>query len=96
LQQAAEQSFAKAHYFAEEMAKIPGCELRFSGEFFHEFVASCPDVPKVMAALEAQGILGGLPLGGELSGCVLWCATEQNSKEEIDRAITVIKEVCGA
>lgn len=96
LQQAAEQSFAKAHYFAAEMAKIPGCELRFSGEFFHEFVTSCPDVPKVMAALEAQGILGGLPLGGELSGCVLWCATEQNSKEEIDRAIAVIKEVCGA
>ncbi|MDD3193523.1 MAG: aminomethyl-transferring glycine dehydrogenase subunit GcvPA [Oscillospiraceae bacterium] len=96
LENAAAQSFAKAHYFAKEMAKIPGCKRRFSGEFFHEFVAECPDVPKAMAALEAQSILGGLPLNGDLSGCVLWCATEQNSKEEIDRAIAVIKEVCGA
>ena len=96
LRKAAEQSFAKAHYFAEKMSEIPGCQLRFSGEFFHEFVAQCPDIPKVMDALEQHGILGGLPLEGDLSGCVLWCATEQNSKEEIDQAVAIMKEVCGA
>ena len=96
LQKAAEQSFAKAHYFAAKMSEIPGCQLRFTGEFFHEFVAQCPDVPKVMDALEQHGILGGLPLDGDFSGCVLWCVTEQNSKEEVDQAIAIIKEVCGA
>lgn len=96
LRKAAEQSFAKAHYFAEKMSEIPGCQLRFSGEFFHEFVAQCPDIPKVMDALEQHGILGGLPLEDDLSGCVLWCATEQNSKEEIDQAVAIMKEVCGA
>ena len=96
LQKAAEQSFAKAHYFASKMSEIPGCQLRFTGEFFHEFVAQCPDVPKVMDALEQHGILGGLPLDGDFSGCVLWCVTEQNSKEEVDQAIAIIKEVCGA
>ncbi len=49
-----------------------------------------------MDALEQHGILGGLPLEGDLSGCVLWCATEQNSKEEIDQAVAIMKEVCGA
>ena len=92
LQKAAEQSFAKAHYFAEKCLRIPGCQLRFSGEFFHEFVAQCPDIPKVMDSLEQHGILGGLPLEGDLSGCVLWCATEQNSKEEIDQAVAIMKE----
>ena len=96
LQKAAEQSFAKAHYFAAKMSEIPGCQLRFTGEFFHEFVAQCPDVPKVMDALEQHGILGGLPLDGDFSGCVLWCVTEQNSKEEVDQAIAIKKEVFGA
>lgn len=96
LQQAAEQSYAKAHYFAAEMAKIPGCKLHFSGEFFYEFLADCPNADKLMAALEKKGILGGLPLGGDLSGTVLWCVTEQNSKEEIDETISIMKEVCGA
>lgn len=78
------------------MSEIPGCQLRFTGEFFHEFVAQCPDVPKVMDALEQHGILGGLPLDGDFSGCVLCGVTEQNSKEEVDQAIAIIKEVCGA
>jgi len=37
--------------------------------------------------LEQNGILGGLPVDGGL----LWCATELNSKEEIDRLIQLIQ-----
>jgi len=51
-------------------------------------------VEKLLLSLEEQGILGGLPLSGELSGCILWCVTEMNSKEEIDRLAVILKEVC--
>ena len=40
--------------------------------------------------LEDQGILGGLPVDGG----ILWCCTELNRKEEMDRLLAVIGEVC--
>ena len=64
--------------------------LVYDGEFFHEFTTTCPDAAKLNAALEAKGILGGLELS---SGNILWCCTEQNSKEEIDEVIATVKEV---
>ncbi len=90
LRQAAVQSMSKAHYLAAELAEI-GFELENSGEFFHEFVTSSPvEVGAAMAALEAGGILGGLPLEG---GRILWCCTELNTKAELDRAVAILKEV---
>ena len=57
--------------------------------FFHEFVTSLPRQEEVLAALEQNGILGGLPV----EGGVLWCATEKQSKAELDKAIALVKEV---
>jgi len=80
----------KAHYLADELGKI-GFGLKYDAEFFHEFVTNSPvDVEKLMAHLETKGILGGLPLE---DGEILWCATEMNTKEEIDALIAAIKEV---
>ena len=57
-------------------------------------MSSSPTAPvdpaKLCAALEEQGILGGLPVDGG----ILWCCTELNRKEEMDRLIAVIGEVC--
>ncbi|MEF9894472.1 MAG: aminomethyl-transferring glycine dehydrogenase, partial [Clostridia bacterium] len=39
-------------------------------------------------ALKKKGILGGLPV----EGGILWCATECNTKAQIDRAIDAVKE----
>lgn len=95
LTQVAQQCMSKAHYLADRLSEI-GFSLKFNSEFFHEFVTESPVAIKaVLSALEAKGILGGYPLGDELSGCILWCATEQNTKEEIDTLIAVLKEVCG-
>ena len=44
----------------------------------------------VLQALAGHGILGGRAVDGG----ILWCATEVVSKEEIDRAVAIIKEVC--
>jgi len=93
LKEVAMQSYSKAHYLADELGKVKGFELRYSGQFFHEFVTNCPvQSEKLMAHLEKAGILGGLPLPG---GDILWCATELNSKEEMDNLVSMCKEVLG-
>ena len=67
--------------------------VKYSRPFFHEFVTECPvDTGMLLTRLEEEGILGGLPLSGRE---LLWCATELNTKEEIDRLAGIVKEVCG-
>ncbi|MBQ4610767.1 MAG: aminomethyl-transferring glycine dehydrogenase subunit GcvPA [Clostridia bacterium] len=87
--EAARQSMAKAHYLAKGLCAIPGVSLKYSGEFFHEFVTAMPKADEVLAALAQADILGGLPVDGG----ILWCATEKVSKAVLDRAIAIVKEV---
>jgi len=89
MRQAAVLSMSKAHYMANELAKI-GLARMHGGEFFHEFVTAYDGCPKkLLSALEDAGILGGLPV----EGGILWCCTELNTKEEIDRAVSIIRGV---
>ena len=87
--QAAKQSMAKAHYLAAELCKIPGVSLKYTGEFFHEFVTVMPKADDVLKALEKADILGGLPI----EGGVLWCATEEVSNADLDKTVAIVKEV---
>jgi glycine dehydrogenase subunit 1 len=90
VKQAALQSASKAHYMAERLAKA-GFTRKYPGEFFQECVTDCPgNCAAIMTALEKAGILGGLPLA---DGSILWCATEMNTKEEIDRTAAILEEV---
>ena len=89
LRQAATLSMSKAHYFAGELEKI-GLPRVHTGEYFHEFVTRCANPEKVLTALDENGILGGLPV----KDGILWCVTELVSREELDRAVSIIKEVC--
>ncbi|MDF2544744.1 MAG: gcvPA [Herbinix sp.] len=94
LYQAAVQSMSKAHYLSEKLSSLAGFELVYTGSFFHEFVTRCPkSVDEVMTALEKEGILGGYSLDGENQGNILWCVTEMNSKEEMDRLVDILREV---
>jgi len=88
--QAAKQSMAKAHYLASELCKIPGVSLKFTGEYFHEFVTEMPKADEVLKALENADILGGL----QIEEGVLWCCTEKVTKADLDRAVAIVKEVC--
>lgn len=91
LQEVASQCYSKAHYAAEQICTVAGFEMRHSGAFFHEFVTSCPVSPALLIEkLEAQGILGGLPV----EGGILWCVTEMNTKQQIDKLVSILKEVC--
>lgn len=89
LKQAASLCYQKAHYLAQQLCSIPGISLRYSGTFFHEFVTDQKDSDKLLSALEQQGILGGYPLA---DGGILWCATEKNTKEEMDRVVEIIRK----
>ena len=89
LAEVARQCHAKAEYLAEQLARI-GYPRRHQGAFFHEFLTETP-VPAetALAALSERGILGGLAVDGG----ILWCATEMNSKSDIDEMIEVLKGV---
>ena len=91
LRRAAESCMAHARYAAERICSVPGFDMVYPGPYFHEFVTTCPVKPeKLTAGLEARGILGGLPI----EQGILWCATEMNTKDEIDALEAAIREVC--
>ena len=87
--EAARQSMAKAHYLASGLCAIPGVSLKYTGEYFHEFVTLMPKADEVLAALADADILGGLPVDDG----ILWCATEKVSKAVLDKVISIVKEV---
>jgi len=91
LRRAAVLSMSKAHYLAERLCELEGYNLVYKGEFFNEFVTTVnADTDKILKTLEDHGILGGYPLSNNQ---ILWCATEVNTKEEIDTLISILKEV---
>lgn len=89
LKQVANLCYQKAHYLMQQLTAIPGITLRYQGPFFHEFVTDQADAKRILLRLEQEGILGGLPLS---DGGILWCATEKNSKEDIDRMVGIIRK----
>ena len=90
MKQCAKLCVSKAHYFASELEKI-GCRLKYDGEFFHEFVteAGADCQKRILDALAAEDILGGQCVDGG----ILWCVTELVSRETLDRAVAIVKEV---
>jgi len=78
----------KAAYAKEQLAKVRGFSVRFTGPTFNEFVLRTKKKPgEVLTGLLKRQIIGGLDLGRfypELKDCLLVCVTEQNSRTEID------------
>ena len=91
IRQAAELCYQKAHYFQQELCKLPGFELVHQGDYFHEFVTTCPiDAKTLEKKLMERGILPGLVVNGSM----LWCVTEKQTKQTLDAVIRTVKEVC--
>ena len=91
MRQCARLCLSKAHYFARELERI-GLKPKYAGAFFHEFVTEVPDAAcgrRILDALAKADILGGQ----EVDGGLLWCVTEVVSREELDRAAAIVKEV---
>ena len=93
LRQVALQCASKAHYLQKALEAAGLRPVFPERAFFHEFVTECPDSEKLLSALRAEGILGGLPLEEKR---MLWCATEMNTREEMDRVVAIVREVFGS
>ncbi len=93
-------SAQRAHHLADNLAAVDGFGLGSRQPFLWEFVLRCPvDAAAVAAALRAQGILAGLPLGRVDPGRadqLLVCCTEMTSPAALDRYIAALRSLDSA
>ncbi len=92
----ANQSLQKAHYLFDNLSKLKGYSAISKSPFYNEFVIKCKNSKKLAKALEKNGIIAGLELEKyypELKNCILFCVTELNTKEEMDKLIAIAKKV---
>ena len=91
LRQVAELCYHKAHYAANAISKLKGYSLVFPQTFFKEFVVRCPVPPQqINQALFKEGIIGGLDLSQTVDNGMLLCVTEMNTKQDIDRLVSIL------
>jgi glycine dehydrogenase subunit 1 len=87
-------NLAKAQYASQALSRN-GAKLLFaSTPRFHEFVLVSEESPDTLnARLLGKKIIGGLSLQRfypELGNATLWCATELTTREQIDKAASVV------
>ncbi|HOU09628.1 MAG TPA: aminomethyl-transferring glycine dehydrogenase subunit GcvPA [Clostridiales bacterium] len=83
-----------ARYAARRISAVSGFSMMFEGFFFNEFVTRCPvDPAKLETKLAENDMLCGLPVQTEKGAGILWCLTERNTKDEIDRLVRLLGEV---
>jgi glycine dehydrogenase subunit 1 len=99
LRNVAATSHANTRKLREQLTAIDGVEAVFTGHTFHEVVLRLnQDTNRVLRALAVQDILGGHPLGEdypELENCLLLCATETKSDEDIARLVENLQRIIG-
>jgi glycine dehydrogenase subunit 1 len=92
LKETAELCTRKAHYAAEQLARLKGIRLRFDRPFFKEFTLSIPgQVPDLLGRMLQAGYHAGLDLGRwypALKDCVSVAVTEKRTRGEIDGLVT--------
>jgi glycine dehydrogenase subunit 1 len=94
LRDLAEQNLAKARYMASQL-HAAGAKLPFaSSPWFNETVVQTDELSETFnRRLLENKVIGGLPLHRwypELGNAALWCATEQNTRAQIDAAAGVL------
>lgn len=81
----------------DKLTAIEGVEQVFNAPFFHEVLLKLnKSVDTVLANLADKGILGGYAVGQlipELNDCLLVCATEMRTSDEIDLYAQQLAEV---
>ena len=95
IRELAEHNLAKASYAARTLGQVAGVKPLFdAAPHFHEFVLATSESPAMWSKrLLDEKIVGGVELGRwypELGDATLWCATEVTTKEQIDKAASVL------
>ncbi len=85
LKEAAELSYAGAHYLCDELLKSGAFRLVYNQPFFNEFVVSFDgDVDALQQFWLQNGIFGGIKVA---DGQIMFAVTEKRTKEEIDQLV---------
>lgn len=87
-----------ASYLRNAIEKLPGFALSYEAPSFNEFVvrSDTHTATEVLAALQTQGILGGVPLSRffpERTHEFLVAVTERHTKENIDRFTQALRGI---
>lgn len=97
LRQVAELCYHRAHYAANEIAKIPDYEIVANGPFFKEFAVRTPQpVAEINRHLAKHGIIGGYDLKDDyphVGDAMLIAVTEMNTKSDIDALVQALRAV---
>ena len=85
LKEAAELSYAGAHYLCDELLKTGKFTLAYNQPFFNEFVVRYSgDVDALQKRLTENGIFGGIKLDADK---LMFAVTEKRTKEEVDNLV---------
>ena len=91
LKDACSLSYSGAHYLAERLVATGKCSMAYDKPFFNEFaVKTTAPVETVLAALVAEGILGGVRIADDT---LLVCVTEQRTKAEMDKFVEIVNNI---
>lgn len=97
LNELASLNLRKAYYAKDLLTRLDSISLKFSAPTFNEFVLSVSHEPRrILHHLLDRKIVGGLDLSNvypELGPSLLWCVTEVQTKEEIDRLFEALQEI---
>jgi glycine dehydrogenase subunit 1 len=89
-------NLSRAEYLKGLLGKIPGVSPAFGAPTFNEFALRLPaSAEKRLRRLEEKGYIGGAALSRWYEGLddvVLVCATEMNSREEMDGLAAALEE----
>ncbi len=93
LKEVANISIQRAHYFAEKLKQIPGLSIDYD-DFLYEFVMK-PEGISLQDFIDKMA-QKGIFIGINTEKGILVCVTEMNSVEDIDKAVSEVKEICTA
>ncbi|HAS53306.1 MAG: glycine dehydrogenase (aminomethyl-transferring) [Nitrospirae bacterium GWC2_57_13] len=98
LKEAAAQNYQKAHYLYERLISELPVRSLYNQPFFNEFSLVLDKDPEtVLAAMEKDGILGGIALKAfypdAFPNALIVAVTEKRTREELDRYVEVLRKV---
>ena len=94
LRELGELNVENAHLAAHKISAIKGFRLKYDKPFFNEFVVECPgDAAKLRDSLAGEGILAGIPLGGN---GLLVCVTEMRTPADVDALVNALRKHANA
>ncbi len=85
LKRVALRSHLNAVYLMEKLSRIKGFKLRYDKPFYNEFLMDCPD--GTADRIRDAGVTPGL----EVDGGMLFCTTELQGREDLDRVAEVLR-----